>query len=214
MKSSTPATAVLAAALALGAACSRQTGLPNSDSARSDAPETLPFNRPPQSTGTSPSHSLIPSVTRLPEGTPLVVRLQRDLSSASASAGDSFAATLDTPIVIDGQTLVDRGAPVSGRVLESRHSVGQREPGYLRIALVTLTVGDRPFPIATSSLFAKGGSREDRTSAMPGTTPDHNKGTALSSTASATTGPAIQKEILLGPERRLSFRLAQNVDLQ
>jgi hypothetical protein len=45
---------------------------------------------------------------------------------------------------------------------------------------------------------------------------DRGKGAMPGSTASATTGPiaSAQKEILLGPERRLSFRLAQNVDLQ
>ena len=195
--------AVLAASLALGLACSRQTALSAADAAKSDPSQKLPFDRQPQSAGISPTHSLIPSVTRLPEGTPLTVCLQRDLSSASAHPGDSFAATLDSPIVIDGQTLVARGAPVFGSVLEAKHSEGPHDPGYLRLALVGLTVGEKTVPIATSSLFAKGGPREDRGSAM------------LGPAASLTTGPGASpaKEILLGQERRLSFRLAQNVDL-
>jgi hypothetical protein len=206
MKSSaSPGIAALALSLALGLACSRQTGLAPTDAAQSDASQKLPFERQPQSAGISPSHSLLPSVTRLPEGTPLTICLERDLSSASAHTGDSFAATLDAPVVIDGQTLVARGASVSGLVLEAKHSAGQQDPGYLRLALVSLTVGNRPVPIETSSLFAKGGSREDHSSAL-GT--DRGKGAMPAPTASA------QKEILLGPERRLSFRLAQNVDLQ
>lgn len=207
--------AVLAASLALGLGCSRQTALSAGDAAKSDPSQKLPFDRQPQSAGISPSHSLIPSVTRLPEGTPLTVCLQRDLSSASAHPGDSFAATLDTPIVIDGQTLVARGAPVFGSVLEAKHSAGPHDPGYLRLALVSLTVGEKTVPIATSSLFAKGGPREDRGSAMIGAGADHGKGAMLDPTASLTTGPAasLPKEILLGQERRLSFRLAQNVDL-
>jgi hypothetical protein len=205
--------AVLAACLALGWACNRQTGLPATDPARSDTSQKLPFDRQPQSAGVSPSHSLIPSVTRLPEGTPLTIYLQNDLSSASAHEGDSFAATLDSPIVIDGQTLVSRGAPVFGRVLEAKHSTGPLDPGYLRLALVSLTVGAKAFPIATSSLFAKG-SREDRSSPLIGA--DRGKGAKVSPTATVATTPAaaVPKEIVLGPDRRLSFRLTQSVDLQ
>jgi hypothetical protein len=186
------------ACLGLTLSCGHETGLtadPNSDSKK------LPFDRQPQSAGISPSHSLIPSVTRLPEGTPLTICLQRDLSSASARPGDTFAAILDAPIVINGQTLVPRGAAVSGRVLAAKHSGGPHDPGYLRLALVSLTVGQKPFPIETSSQFAKGGSREERSSAMI-RAGDHRP------------TPSTQEEILLGPERRLSFRLAQEVDLQ
>jgi hypothetical protein len=187
------------ASLGLTLSCGRETGLnadPNSDSKK------LPFDRQPQSAGISPSHSLIPLVTRLPEGTPLTVCLQRELSSASAHPGNSFAAILDAPIVINGQTLVPRGAAVSGRVLAAQHSGGPHDPGYLRLALVSLTVGQKPIPIETSSLFAKGGSRDGRSSAMIRASTDHEP------------GPSPQEEILLGPERRLSFRLAQEVDLQ
>jgi hypothetical protein len=199
MKTSLTCRIAVSACLGLTLSCGRETGLtvdPNAD------PKKLPFDRPPQSAGISPSHSLIPSVTRLPEGTPLTVCLQRDLSSASAHPGSSFAAILDAPIVIDGQTLVPRGATVSGRVLASQHSAGPHDPGYLRLALVSLTVGEKPIPIETSSLFAKGGSRDRRSSAMIRASNDHES------------APSAPEEILLGPERRLSFRLAQEVDLQ
>jgi hypothetical protein len=186
---------VLAVFLVLSLACSRQTALPDADAAKSDASQKLPFDRQPQSAGISPSHSLLPSVTRLPEGTPVTICLQHELSSASAQPGDSFAATLDAPIVIDGQTVVWRGATLAGRVLDAKHSTGPSDPGYLRLALVSLTVGEKVLPIETSSLFAKGGSREDRSSAMIGV-------------------GAVQKEIVIGPERRLSLRLAQALDLQ
>jgi hypothetical protein len=187
------------ACLGLTLSCNHETGLtadPNSD------PKKLPFDHQPRSAGVSPSHSLIPSVTHLPEGTPLTVCLQRDLSSASAHPGNSFAAILDAPIVIDGQTLVPRGAAISGRVLASQHSGGPHDPGYLRLALVSLTVGEKTIPIETSSLFAKGGSRDDRSSAMIRASADHGP------------APSAPEEIHLGPERRLSFRLAQEVDVQ
>jgi hypothetical protein len=199
MKSSIPSRIAVIACLGITLSCGHETGLtadPNSDSRK------LPFDHQPQSAGLSPSRSLIPSVTRLPEGTPLTICLQRDLSSASARPGDTFAAILDAPIMINGQTLVPRGAAVSGRVLAAKHSGGPQDPGYLRLALVSLTVGEKPFPIETSSLFAKGGSHDGRSSAMIRASADHRP------------APSAPEEILLGPERRLSFRLAHEADLQ
>lgn len=206
---------LLAACIALEQACTRQTSLPPADATQSETAQKLPFDRQPQPKGLSPSRSLIPSVAHLPEGTPLTVCLQHALSSASARSGDSFAATLDAPITIDGQTLVGRGATVSGRVLEAKHSGAAHDPGYLRLSLVSLTVGEKDLPIQTSSLFAKGGAREERSSAMIGAGPYHKRSAAVGSTGPIA-NPAAEapQEILLGPERRLSFRLAQTLDLQ
>jgi hypothetical protein len=190
--------------LMLGLTCA--CGRPPAENASNSDSQKLPFDRPPRSTGISPSQSLIPSATKLPEGTPIPIRLQSALSSASSHAGDTFSATLDEPVVIDGETLIARGAPATGRVLEAKpsgRSLGSSlgsslEPGYLRIVLVSLNVGGKPVMIETSSIFAKGGSREER-----------NPGTGAASGAS-------QKDIdiVFGIDRRLNFRLAQTVDLQ
>src|SRR5271167_2275434 len=124
-------------------------GRPPADTSNSANSQKLPFDRQPRSSGISPSQSLIPSTTKLPEGTPIRIRLQSALSSASSHAGDTFNATIDEPVVIDGQTLVARGTSATGRVLEAKASAGSRgsstgsspgsslgsslEPGYLRI---------------------------------------------------------------------------------
>lgn len=186
-------------------------------------PQNLPFDRQPRSSGISPSQALIPSSTKLPEGTPIPVRLQTALSSASAHAGDTFNAIVDEPVVVDGETLVGRGTTATGRVLEVKasaigHDIPQEssrdsshdsssEPGYLRIVLVSLNAGGKTVAIETSSIFAKGGSREERNatggavSGAPGTDRDR-----LDRDRS--------KDVEFGVDRHLSFRLAQAVDLQ
>jgi len=189
--------------LVLGLLCA--CGRPPADNASNSADsQKLPFDRQPRSTGISPSQSLIPSTTKLPEGTPIPIRLQSALSSASSHAGDTFNATIDEPVVIDGQTLVARGTPATGRVLEAKPSASSRgrllEPGYLRIVLVSLNVGGRPVMIETSSIFAKGGSREERNPAT--------------GKASGDTTKDRDRDVVFGIDRRLSFRLAQTVDLQ
>ncbi|MFZ0798796.1 MAG: hypothetical protein WCA13_06135 [Terriglobales bacterium] len=191
-------------------------GRPPAENASNSDAQKLPFDRQPRSTGVSPSQSLIPSTTKLPEGTPLPIRLQSALSSASSRAGDTFSATIDEPVVIDGQTLIARGTPATGRVLEAKPAASPRgsslesslgsslgsslEPGYLRIVLVSLNVGGRAVMIETSSIFAKGGSREERNSAT--------------SAASGASQRDKDKDIVFGVDRRLNFRLAQTVDLR
>jgi hypothetical protein len=164
----------------------------------------------------SPSNSLIPSTTKLPEGTPIPIRLQSTLSSASSHAGDTFSATIDEPIVIDGQMLVARGTSATGRVLEAKPALNsflsshQRspgsslEPGYLRIVLVSLKVESRQVMIETSSIFAKGGSREERNSGASRGFGNNQRDRDRDK----------EKDIVFGVDRRLNFRLAQTVDLQ
>src|SRR5271157_427634 len=94
--------AVVLLTLSLICACGR----PTAENASNSDSQKLPFDRAPRSTGISPSQSLLPSATKLPEGTPIPVRLQTALSSASSRAGDTFSATVDEPVTIDGQTLV------------------------------------------------------------------------------------------------------------
>jgi hypothetical protein len=200
---SRPHRVIILLLLSLLSACSR----PPADNASNSADsQKLPFDREPRSTGISPSQSLIPSTTKLPEGTPIPIRLQKALSSASSRAGDTFSATIDEPVVIDGQTVVARGTSATGRVLEAKPSASSRgsslEPGYLRIVLESVNIGGRPVMIETSSIFAKGGSREDRTPA-----------TAAASGAGRE-DRSRDKDIVFGIDRHLNFRLAQTVDLQ
>jgi hypothetical protein len=182
--------AVVLLTLACACACGRPAGDNTTDA------QKLPFDRQPKSTGISPSRSVIPSTTKLLEGTPIPIRLQSALSSASAHAGDTFTAIIDEPVAVDGQILIARGTAATGRVLEAKPSGHSLEPGYLRIVLDGLNVDGKQVMIETSSIFAKGGSRDERNSAG-GSPPS-----------------AGQRDIVFGPDRRLNFRLAQTVDLQ
>ena len=192
--------AIVLLMLSLISACGRPTSDSGGNASSSADSQKLPFDRQPRSTGISPSQSLIPSATKLPEGTPIPIRLRSELSSASAHPGDTFGAIVDEPVVVDGQTLIDRGTPATGRVLEAKPSANSLAPGYLRIVLVSLDVGGRPVKIETSSIFAKGGVHEERTRAA--------------GAASAASRKDRDRDIVFGIDRRLTFRLTQTVDLQ
>jgi hypothetical protein len=210
--------------LCLGGACAKQqANLLDPAGSHSDS-EKLPFDRHPRAEGISPSQSLIPSISKLPVGTPITIRLQTPISSASAHPGDRFKAILDDPIVIDGQTVIARGSAVSGHILAARASAQSDLPGYVRLALYSLSLEGKALPVETSSVFAKAGSHKSRKAAPPnGETGgtfigDSGKaslvGTATNSPSNASAPDDAAKDISLNSDRRLTFRIAQPVDLQ
>lgn len=75
-------------------------------------------------------------------GTVLPVRIGETLSAAHNQKGDTFLATLDQPLVIDGFIIAERGARVEGRIVEL--DPPGRGPGKSRldIQLVRLSTAD------------------------------------------------------------------------
>jgi len=164
----------------------------------------------------------------LPAGQVLYVRLQQDISSATAETGQSFAATLDQPLVIDGRDVAPAGAPVKGRVLAAKHSGHLHDSGYLRLALSSLSLQGREVPLQTRSIFVHGGSYKNRNlayigggaggGALIGALAGGGKGALIGSligagggtTAAYVTG---QKDVGFAAEHRLAFRLAQDITI-
>lgn len=222
-------TAALVLSLALTSACGKGTGVPVEEAEGPHAAQQLPFDREARDTGISPTKSLVPAVSRIPSGTAITVRLQSTLSSASANAGGSFTAAVDVPIVVDGQTVIPLGTAAVGRVLAAKSSGRLQDPGYLRIALVSLQLEGKNVPIETSSIFAKGGSHEKRNlgmigggtgaGALIGGLAGGGKGALIGSLVGAAggTGAAYatgKKDVAFETERRLTFRLAQATELR
>src|SRR5437763_6797544 len=91
------------------AGCSRQSGPAASDNSGTE--QQMPFDHPADKKGVSQTASLLPA--SIPPGTPIAIRLQSSVSSASSQSGDSFEAALDEPVVINGQAVAPRGGTVT-----------------------------------------------------------------------------------------------------
>jgi hypothetical protein len=212
---------VLVLALTLAAGCSRQPGVQASDD-DATGDQQAPFQHSSDKSGISPTGSLIPAA--IPAGTPITIRLQSQLSSATTQSGETFEAVLDEPIVIQGQTVAPRGAAVTGKVLAAKASGRLQDPGYLRLTLAEISINGKSLPVQTSSIFVKGGSHEKRNLAMIGGgagggaliggLAGGGKGALIGSAVGAAggTGAAYatgKKDVGFAAERRLTFRLTQ-----
>lgn len=165
----------------------------------------------------------------VPAGTPIAIRMQSSLSSATASAGQHFQATLDDPIVVEGKTIAPRGADVRGHVVSARSSGRLHKPGYLRLTLDSIALNGKSTPIETSSLFFEASSHKKRNAlligggtgagALIGGLAAGPKGALIGAGigAGAGTGGAYatgKKQVGVGVERRLTFRLRQPLTTQ
>ena len=190
--------------LLLAVSCSRPEGWRSDDSGAQAGQHPAPFQ---DGTANATSHvsAAAPDRTNsetglpfrddqsLPAGTLLTVRLKNPISAenpaSSPTAKGTFEAVVDEPLVINGNTLVPRGASAAGRV-ESARSSNVKRRGYVRLILDSIDVAGRDLPVQTSSLFARG-NLDDETKPTEGEVP-----------------PAV---IHLEKGRRLTFRLTEPV---
>jgi hypothetical protein len=202
-------------ALTLSQGCARSEPS-NPTNAGSAAEQKLPF-RPDADQASSSSggaHPAVPPEPKsatglpfraasrpriLPSGTLLTVQLEDSLSTATVHAGDAFTASVAAPLTIDGDTLIEPGTAVTGRV-ESAQSQANHpglvpSSGYFRLTLNAITVGGRQLALQTSSLFTRATS-EPSTISSPGS-------------ASDLRSPSLQVQ----KGHRLTFRLTAPVTL-
>jgi hypothetical protein len=91
-----------------------------------------------------------PQAIVVPTGTALTVRLGEDLGSSTSAAGQSFSATLDRDVVVDGQTVIAAGASVTGRVVSARPAGALAGEANLQLKLTSVSVDNGKLRVATS----------------------------------------------------------------
>ncbi|HVA64424.1 MAG TPA: BON domain-containing protein [Terriglobales bacterium] len=155
-------------------------------------------------------------------GTALHIRLGRALSSATASAGEGFTATMASPVLVNGQIAIPQGAAVSGTIAAADSAGHFKGQSRLVLKLTSLQYNGQSYDLATQSLTRLASSRTTRSAetigggaavgALIGALVGHGKGAAIGAAAGAGTGTAAQAltkpaEVNLPAEAPLSFTL-------
>jgi hypothetical protein len=164
----------------------------------------------------------------IPSGTILRVLLIDGLASDTSSAGDRFMASLAEPVVIDGNTLIPQGTKVQGRVLAVAQAGHVKGRATIRLELTDIVQGNRTVAITTDPFSATASSSTKRDveiigggagiGAVIGAIAGGGKGAGIGALVGGGggTGVALAKggnELRYGPETRLSFSLANSVQL-
>jgi hypothetical protein len=102
--------------------------------------------------------ALLTAAQTIPAGTRLTVRIDSQVTSKTARAGDRFNANLTRDLVVNGQTVAKAGAPAHGKVTYAKPSGRLHAPGELALRLTSVEVNGKTVPVSTSAFHAKGKS--------------------------------------------------------
>jgi hypothetical protein len=108
----------------------------------------------------------IPKTVTIPAGTLLSVRVDERLSSDTTQTGDSFRASLDAPLVVDGAVIAERGARIEGRVSESDRGGKVRGTATLALELVRMNTSDGQRVRLQTEGFSKVAQKSTKKDAM------------------------------------------------
>jgi hypothetical protein len=98
------------------------------------------------------------SAETIPAGTKLTVRLESQISSRSAKAGQTFHANLAHNLVVNGKKIADAGTPARVKVTYAKSSGRLHDPGQLTLRLSAIEINGKTAPISSTAYHAKGKS--------------------------------------------------------
>lgn len=192
-------------------AATSQPGAPSSQQAQS-APQAPPP----------------PAVVNLPAGTRLRVRLDQDLGSKISNSGDSFTASVADDVIVNGETVIARGARADGTVIDAKPLGRFKGGAELAIKLERVHTQWGSYTVSTSSIDRAEKGKGKRTAVMAGGGAGFGaligglagggKGALIGGLAgggAGTAGTAFtgNKQIVLPAETLLTFRLDHSVHI-
>lgn len=161
-------------------------------------------------------------IVDIPAGTVLTVRMIDAVDSQVNQLGQTFQASIDEPVVVNGQTVVPRGADVVAKLVDDKQSGKLSGKTELTLALVSLKVNGRSVDVTTEEVRSASESRGSKSGkviggtaavgAIIGAIAGGGKGAAIGAASGAGAGTAVQvltkgQHVKIPSETRLSFTL-------
>lgn len=214
---------VMASLLFLLVACSSK---PASDSATTSAEPNAPSGGSMASPASAPAAKVAVVV---PAGTTLTVRLGEALGSKISSSGQSFTATLVSPVAVGADTVIPSGSEARGVVTDAKPLGRFKGGAVLQIKLNSIKVNGVEHSIDTSAVTRSAKGKGKRTAvltgggagvgALIGGLAGGGKGAAIGALAGAGAGGAGSaftgnKDVVLPAESAVSFKLEAPLELK
>jgi hypothetical protein len=188
-------------------------------------PVDVPAPAPQVPEATPPAPAPQPHVITLPAGTSVAIRLAEKLSTDHNYAGDTFRATLDNSIIMDGFIIAEKGSKVLGRIVKADKPGKFSGLAELSLVLTELNTTDgQRVPVHTNESLRKGPSNTNEEvvkmgggaalGAIIGAIAGGGKGAAIGAGAggAAGTGAVLLgrgKPAVINDETRLTFQLSE-----
>ena len=186
------------------------------------APEPVAPPAPPLETSSAPAQ---PRSVTIASGTLLNVRLGQTLSTERDRSGDTFAATLDQPLVVDGLVIAEKGARATGRVVDALEAGRVKGLAHLSIELTSLMTSDGQKVELRTTRFEKEGQASKTEDAQKvgigaaigaaiGAIAGGGKGAAIGAASGGAAGGGVVaatrgKPAVIPAETKISFRVEQ-----
>lgn len=182
--------------------------------------------RPDTSSQTTSRPSL--AGIELPAGTPFVVRMIDAVDSQTNHAGQTFRASLDEPVLINGETAIARGADVTVKLVDDKESGKITGKTVLTLDLVSVMVQGRMVDINTQAITQASSGRGARSGkviggtaalgAIIGAIAGGGRGAAIGAGAGAAAGTGAEvmtkgQRVRIPSETRLTFNLEYPIKL-
>jgi len=164
----------------------------------------------------------------LPAGTNIVVRMIDGIDSEKSSVGQSFRASLDQPVMVNGQTIILRGADATVKLVDDKESGKLTGRTELTLSLQSVNVNGQMIDLNTQSVTRSSDSRGSRTAklagggaalgAIIGAIAGGGKGAAIGAGAGAAAGTGAEvatkgQKVHVPSETRLTFVLDAPIHL-
>ncbi len=165
-----------------------------------------------------------PHTVTLPAGTNVIVRLGETISTERNYAGDTFRATLDRPIVLDGFVIADKGSKVLGKIVAADKAGKFEGTANLQVTLTEINTTDGQRVRIETGFFNKKGPSNTKEEAAKigggavlgaiiGALAGGGKGAAIGAGAGGAAGTGAvalgkTKPSLISNETQLTFQLS------
>ncbi len=163
---------------------------------------------------------------QIPAGTPITVRMIDAVDSKVAHLGQTFRASVDEPVVINGQTVIPRGADAIAKLVEDQQSGKFEGKTILTLALTDITINGQMIDTTTGDVTRASSSRGARTAkvvggatalgAIIGALAGGGRGAAIGAASGAAVGGGAEvltkgQQVKIPSETRLNFTLQQPI---